>query len=445
MATVLARMQLTVRALSHRNFRLFFIGQGVSLIGTWMQQIATAWLVYRLTGSAFLLGLVGCAGQIPTLFLAPLAGLVADRYDRRLLLFVTQVLSMGQAVLLAALAFGGIITVGQVIVLTFLVGIVGTFDMIARQVFLRDLIPATDDLGNAIALNSLIVNVARLIGPVIAGITIALTGEGTCFLLNGLSYVAVIVALAAIHVSPKRATSSSQTSGGLREGVAYASGFGPVRELLILLALVSLAGAPYGVLLPLFATEVLNGGPETLGYLTAAGGLGALIAACRLAGRQGLRGIGVELAATAAVFGAGLTFFAYTRTLPLAMVVLFVLGFSQMVLTAGINTVLHALVDEDKRGRVMSFFTLAAMGVTPLGSLMAGALAHHLGVAATVMAGGPICLLASFLFARKVPRLRKQAMDVVRNREQARSVSDFRAKIGKLPDSNADKPAARAA
>ena len=334
---------------------------------------------------------------------------------------------MGQAVLLAALAFSGIITVGQVIVLTFLVGIVGTFDMIARQVFLRELIPATDDLGNAIALTSLIVNVARLIGPVIAGITIALTGEGTCFLLNGLSYVAVIVALAAIHVSPRRAASSSRPSGGLREGVAYACGFGPVRELLILLALVSLAGAPYGVLLPLFATEVLNGGPETLGYLTAAGGLGALIAACRLAGRQSLRGIGVELAATAAVFGAGLTFFAYTRTLPLAMVLLFVLGFSQMVLTAGINTVLHALVDEDKRGRVMSFFTLAAMGVTPLGSLVAGALAHHLGVAATVMAGGPICLLASFLFARKVPRLREQAMNVVRNREHA------------------DKPAARAA
>jgi MFS family permease len=397
-------------ALRSRNFRLFFAGQTISLIGTWIQQIAMSWLVYRLTGSAFILGLAGFLGQLPGFVIAPFAGVLADRWSRHRMLLATQSLAMIQALLLAALVLTGRITVPTLLVLSAFLGVVNGFDIPTRQSFLVDMVEHKEDLANAIALNSSMFNAARLVGPALAGVVIALVGEGICFLLNGLSYVAVLIALLAMTIEPKPAMAEPpRMLRQLLEGFDYAFGFAPMRAVLLLVALVSLTGTPYTVLMPVMAADVLHGGPDTLGALMAATGLGALVGALYLASRRSVLGLGRLIAGTATLFGLGLVAFAHSRSVALSVAVLAAVGFGMMVQMASSNTILQTIVDEDKRGRVMSLYTMAFTGMMPLGSLLAGGAASRFGAPATIAAGGAICIAGAALFAGLLPRLREQA------------------------------------
>ena len=402
------------RALRHRNFRLFLGGQIVSLAGTWMQQVALSWLVYRLTRSPLLLGLVGFAGQVPTLLLAPVAGAWADRGNRRRIVIATQALAMVQALLLAALVLHGTASVGQVMALSVFLGLVNGVDVPTRQAFLVEMVTGRDDLANAIALNSSVFNAARLVGPAVAGFMIALVGEGVVFLLNGLSYVAVIAALYAMRLGPRpRAVGPLEPlPRRLAEGFRYAFGFAPIRALLLLVAVVSLMGVPFSVLMPVFATEVLHGGPRTLGLLMAASGVGALTGALYLAGRATVRGLGQVILVCVVLFGISLLGFALSRRLWLSMAALLGAGLGLMVQMASSNTILQTIVDDDKRGRVMSFYSMAFMGMVPFGSLLAGLLASRIGAPATVASGGVACLLAAAFFALALPGLRAQVRPI---------------------------------
>jgi MFS family permease len=396
------------RALSHRNYRLFFGGQGLSLIGTWMQQIAISWLVYQLTHSALLLGTVGFASRIPTFLLAPLAGVLADRWNRHRILIITQTLSMIQAMMFAILILTETITVWHIISLSVFLGLVNALDIPTRQSFVVDMIERKEDLGNAIALNSSMVNGARLIGPSVAGILIATLGEGMCFLLNGLSFIAVIVALLAMNIEPKlREGQSSQVFKGLQEGFSYAFGFPPIRSILFLLALVSLMGMPYTVLMPIFAEKILQGGPQTLGFLFGANGVGAVAGSIFLASRKNVLGLGRIIVISSTLFGIGLVVFSLSRLYWLSLFIMLLTGFGMMVQMASSNTVLQTIVEEDKRGRVMSFYMMAFMGMVPFGSLLAGSLANSIGAPKTVMIGGIACILGSVLFAERLPSLRR--------------------------------------
>ena len=398
---------LVARALRHRNYRLFFSGQGVSLIGTWMTRVATAWLVYRLTGSAFLLGLVSFSSQIPILILGPFAGVWVDRLDRQRVLVVTQVLSMLQSFALAILALLHIITVPEVIALNLFQGAINAFDTPARQSFVIEMVENSDDLGNAIALNSSLVNAARLIGPTIAGMMIAVVGEGYCFLIDGISYIAVIASLLAMVVTVRpRERKHASVLSELKEGWDYILGFRPLWSILLLCALISLVAMPYTTLMPIFAGNILHGGPHTLGFLMAAVGIGALIGALRLAARESVLGLGRVIGYTAGGFGASLMLFAASRQLWLSWLLLIVTGFCFMQQLASSNTVLQTLVDDEKRGRVMSFYSMAFQGVAPFGSLIAGAVATHIGAPHTLMIGGAICICAAALFAAQLPTLR---------------------------------------
>jgi MFS family permease len=398
----------TIRALDHRNFRLFFSGQSISLIGTWMQRIALGWLVYRLTNSAFLLGAVGFAGQIPVFFMAPFAGVFADRWNRQRMLILTQTLATVQALLLALLVLTETVTVWQIIALSAFLGIVNAFDMPIRQSFILEMIENKEDLGNAIALNSSMVNSARLLGPSLAGVLIAAVGEGICFLLNGLSYVAVIAALIAIKTRP-RPVKPRRTNAlyELRQGFAYAFGFAPIRDILLFLGLVSLTGMPFTVLMPIFAKDILHGGPNVLGFLMGASGIGALAGALYLASRKSVLGLGKLIPLAAGCFGAGLVGFSLSRYFWLSLALMLITGFGMIVQMAASNTILQTIVDDDKRGRVMSFYTMAFVGITPLGSLLEGFAASLMGAPATLFAGGLICVLGAAVFARKLPVLRK--------------------------------------
>ena len=399
--------RLILRALRHRNYRLFFGGQGISLVGTWMTRVATSWLVYRLTGSAFLLGLVSFASQIPILFLGPFAGVWVDRWNRHRVLIVTQILSMLESFALAALALAKIITVKELIVLNLFQGAINAFDMPARQAFVIEMVEEQEDLGNAIALNSSLVNAARLIGPSVAGILIAVVGEGYCFLLDGFSYMAVIASLFAmvITVQPRERAHGSVFSE-LAEGWSYVRGFRPIWWILLLLALISLVGMPYTALMPIFAGRILHGGAHTLGFLMAAVGIGALTGAVRLAARRTVRGLGRVIPITAAGFGASLIAFAASRMQWLSLLLLVVTGFCFMQQMASSNTILQTIVEDKKRGRVMSFYSMAIQGVAPFGSLIAGATASRIGAPATLMVGGAICVCGAGLFAMKLPVLR---------------------------------------
>jgi len=394
------------RALSHRNYRLFFGGQGLSLIGTWVQVIAMSWLVYRLTHSAFLLGMTGFVGQIPTFLFAPLAGVLVDRWNRHHILLVTQTLSMMQALLLAALDLTATIRVWHVMVLVLLLGMVNAFDAPARQAFVVEMVEKREDLPNAIALNSFLFNGARLVGPSIGGILISIVGEGTCFLLNGLSFFAVIVALWAMRITAKKAAQKAQIGKGLREGFEYAFGFAPIRFILLFLGLISLAGMPYMILMPIFAKDVLHGGPQTLGFLMAATGMGAVAGALFLASRKSVLGLGRVIVIASGIFGTGLIAFSLSHVLWLSLLMLVLTGLGMMIQMASSNTILQTIVEDDKRGRVMSFYTMSFMGVAPFGSLLAGSLAEAIGAPNTVRIAGISCLLGSYLFARRLPLLR---------------------------------------
>lgn len=403
-----SRFKSSIRALSYRNFRLFFAGQSISLIGTWMQRIALGWLVYRMTNSAFLLGFVGFAGQLPTLIFSPFAGVLADRMNRHRMLILTQVMAMIQALLLAILVLMSSIAIWHVIVLSIFQGLINAVDVPVRQSFMVEMVERKEDYGNAIALNSSMVNGARLIGPSIAGILIAAVGEGVCFLINGISYLAVIVALLAMHITRKNVKPrSSHVWRDLKEGFDYAFGFAPIRAILLLLSLVSLMGMSYAVLMPIFAKDILRGGPHTMGFLMAAAGVGALIGALSLASRESVLGLGMWIVRATAVLGVGLILTSFSRVVWLSFFLLLLIGFGMMVQMASSNTVLQTIVDDDKRGRVMSYYTMAFMGMTPFGSLLAGSLASKIGAPNTLIIGGICCLIGSIVFASRLPGLRK--------------------------------------
>ncbi|HEY7427586.1 MAG TPA: MFS transporter [Gemmataceae bacterium] len=396
-----------LRSLAHRNYRLYFAGQGTSLIGTWMQQIAMSWLVFQMTQSSFQLSVVLFASQIPALFLAPAAGVLVDRWNCHRVLLLTQTLAMVQAFLLALLTGTGVIAVWHLIVLSLFLGVVNTLDMTTRQAFLSEMVTNRADLGNAIALNSSMVNGARLIGPTLAGILLAQTSAGVCFFLNGVSYLAVLLALLAMRLGPpQRQRHTTPLWEGLREGFRYVSGFAPIRTLLMLLGLSSMAGMSYTVLLPEFTVHRLGGDARTLAFLTAASGLGALTAALFLASRKSVLGLGRWIFLALTLLGVGLLAFARVADLKLALLVLFAIGFAIMVEMAASNTLLQTIVAEDKRGRVMSFYTMAFLGMAPLGSLLTGVLAAWLGPPITLLINGLLCLVGAAFFAVNLPRLR---------------------------------------
>ena len=401
------RLGLILRALKYRNYKLFFVGQSISLIGTWMTQVATGWLVYRLTGSALWLGIVGFTGQIATFLLAPLGGLWSDRRDCRRILITTQIISMVQSLLLAFLALSGRITVPQIAALSILQGLVNAFDVPARQAFVVQMIDDRKDLGNAIALNSSMFNGARLIGPAIAGLVIAVGGEGVCFLVDGISYWAVIWTLLAMrNLGPKASVPKTGLIKGMMEGIAYAASFVPIRSVLLLVAFVSLVGLPYAVLMPMAAREVFHGGPHTLGFLMSASGVGSLAGAVFLASRKNVRGLVRLIAAASVLFGAALIGFALSRLLWMALVALVVAGFAMIVQLAASNTVLQTLVDDDKRGRVMSLYMMAFMGMMPWGSLLTGFIADHAGFSTALFIAGGGSILGALVFLRQLPMLR---------------------------------------
>ncbi|MGD0680891.1 MAG: MFS transporter [Terracidiphilus sp.] len=403
------------RALRHRNFRLFFGGQTISLTGTWMTRVATGWLVYRLTGSALLLGTVSFAGQIPTFLVAPFAGVWVDRLNKRQVLVWTQTLSMLQSLTLAALTLSGHITIPVLLALSVLQGCVNAFDMPGRQSFMVMMVEEKNDLQNAIAINSSMVNVARLIGPSLAGMLIAVSSEGWCFLVDGISYIAVIISLLMMRLhAPAAERKAASMLTELTAGWTYVSEFLPIRTILMLFAVVSLMGMPFVVLMPIFAKKVLSGGPHTLGFLMAAMGLGALVSALSLAARRNVRGLVRMIPIAAAVFGLGLIGFGLSRVFWLSILTVFIAGMGMMQGMAASNTVIQTIVTDDKRGRVMSYYTMAFMGMAPFGSLLAGAMAHNFGAPLTVIANGSVVLVGAAWFVTRLPALRRQIRPIYR-------------------------------
>jgi len=384
------------------------MGQNISLIGTWMQQVAMGWLVYRMTSSPLLLGVVGFSSQIPTFILSPIGGVVADRFNRHKMLVVTQILSMVQALILALLALTGHIQVWHIIVLGFTLGCINSFDIPIRQSFLVEMVEKKENLGNAIALNSLMFNAARLIGPSVAGLIIALFGEGICFLVNGASFFAVIWSLLAMNIKKQRPKPGRpRVMKELKEGFRYAFGFEPIRLILIILSITSIMGMAYAVLMPVFARDILKGGPETLGFLMSSGGLGALAATIYLASRKSIVGLGRLIPISTTIFAVSVMLFALSKSLWVSMILLSIGGFGMMVNMAACNTILQTISDDDKRGRVMSFYTMSFMGMAPIGSLASGVLAGHIGVVNTLIIGGAACVAVSIFFARKLPLIKK--------------------------------------
>lgn len=399
-----------IRALHHRNYRLFFGGQSISLIGTWMQQLAMSWLVYRLTNSVLLLGVVGFSSQIPVFLFASIAGVYADRWNRYRILIVTQILAMIQALILAFLTLTGAIHVWHIIVLSIFLGVINAFDMPTRQSFIVELIEKTEDLGNAIALNSFMFNGARLVGPAVAGILIGLLGEGICFLINGVSFLGIVFALIAIKVPNKKKVVrvSRQIWQDLREGYSYAFGFAPIRHILLQIGLISFMGMSYVILMPVFAKDILQGGPHTLGFLMSASGIGALTGAIYLASRRTILGLGRFIVYGSAIFGTGIIVFSLSKMLILSLSMMFIIGFGMIVQMASSNTILQSIVEEDKRGRVMSIYTTAFIGMAPLGNLFAGTLASWIGTPNTLIVSGVACIIGSLIFAVNLPQIRKE-------------------------------------
>jgi MFS family permease len=409
-------LKAIIRALQYRNFRLYFGGQSISLIGTWMQRVALSWLVYRLTHSPFLLGVVGFSNQIPVFLLAPFAGVLADRWNRRHILILTQTLAMVQAFVLSFLVLTEMIQIWQIIGLSLLLGMINAFDMPTRQSFMVEMIGDKKDLGNAIALNSSMVNGARLLGPTAAGILIAAMGEGNCFLINALSYLAVIASLLLMKIEPRKVKpKESNVWQGLQEGFRYATGFEPIWLILLMLGLVSFTGMPYIVLMPVFARDILQGGPDSFGFLMGSIGVGALAGALVLASRKSVLGLGRMIPVAITIFGCGLIAFSFSNVLVLSMLLMLATGFGQMVQMASSNTLLQTIVEDDKRGRIMSFYAMAFMGLSPVGSLFAGFLASKIGAPWTVCLGGIACTVGAVFFARRLPALREKVRPIYRS------------------------------
>ncbi|HEV2232555.1 MAG TPA: MFS transporter [Terriglobia bacterium] len=401
------------RALRHRNYRLFFSGQIISLVGTWMQSVAQSWLVYRLTGSSLLLGLVGFAGQIPVFLLAPIGGVVADRYSRHRIVIGTQTSAMVLAFILSALTLLGHIRVWEIMLVASLLGVVNAFDIPARQAFIVDMVHS-DDLINAIALNSSMVNSARVLGPAIAGVTVAAVGEGWCFFANGASYIAVIAGLLLMAVAPREL--GRDAASGLErivEGFRWVAKTAPIRALLLLLGLVSLTGMPYAVLMPIFADKILHGGARGLGMLMGASGIGALAGTLILAAKRQVHGLGRWIAFASFGFGASMILFAASRSYPLSIVLLVPVGFSMMLQMSASNTLIQTMVPDELRGRVMAVYSMMFMGMAPFGALVAGAMANHIGAPITVALGGLACLAGSLVFGARWPNMRGEARQLI--------------------------------
>jgi MFS family permease len=405
-----------VKAFRYRNYRLFFLGQIISLCGTWMTNMATGWLVYRLTGSALMLGVVTCAGQIPMFLLGPFSGILVDRVNKRRALVVIQSLSMLQSFALAAMTLGGHASVTGLILLNLLGGMITAFDIPMRQSFVIEMIENKADLGNAIALNSTMFNAARFIGPAIGALVIAAYGEGWCFLIDGFSYLAVIAAFLAMTIHPNGIARPPRGSAlsDLTEGWHTVCRPGPIRRIISLLALTSLLGTPYATLVPLFAGSILKGGPHTLGLLMSSAGAGALLGAAWLAGRRSVLGLGAVIPVAVVFFGGGIIGFAFSRVIWLSMIFLFVGGAGLMIQMASSNTILQTIVDNDKRGRVMSFYMMAFVGTAPIGSLMAGWISERIGAPLTLAIGGTACIAGAALFFSGLEELRESIRPIYR-------------------------------
>ncbi len=402
------KKRLILPAFKSRNYRLFFTGQGISLIGTWMTQLATIWLVYHLTNSALLLGIVGFTSQIPSFFLSPFGGVFVDRFSRHRTLIGTQILAMIQSLALAVLTLTGVIHIWQIIVLSLFQGFINAFDAPARQAFVIELVENREDLTNAIAINSTMFNGARLIGPAIGGLILAQVGAGYCFLIDGVSYIAVIIALLAMHIKPKKlSVTNANPLQRIKEGFDYVFGFPPIRSIVLLSALISFFGMQYTIFVPIFAEKILAGGAESLGFLMAASGVGALAGGIYLATRQTVLGLGKVIALAPGILGLGLIGFALSRFLPLSLFTMLFIGFGTIMQIAAGNTVVQTIVDEDKRGRVMSLYTMSFLGILPIGNLLGGALANHIGVSNTIIIDGLVCILGSLIFIKQLPALRE--------------------------------------
>ncbi len=405
-------MPSPLRALRHRNFSYFVAGQSCALVGYWIQQIAVAWLVYKLTGSATLLGILSFAANVPVLLLAPVAGIWADRFNLHRMMLATQVLEMLQAIILAVLAFGGWIEVWHVVALTVMLGLCVAVELPVRHAYLLELIGDKADLPNAVATTSLVANCGRLIGPSIAGMLIASFSEATCFLINAISYIAVLASFAFIRVTPQpRAASHPPALRGILEGAQYAWRTLPIRLLLTVLALVALTAAPYSTLMPAVVHEAFDGNAQTLGFLVGAAGCGAVIATLLLASRSTVRGLLRFIVAAAVVCGLALIALSQSRLLPLSLVMMALIGGGILVTSVSINMILQTIVEDDKRGRVMSLYTAAFLGVVPLGGLIFGALADRIGATHMLLAGGIVCLAGGLYLVRELPRLRYHMRD----------------------------------
>jgi len=410
-------LKLAFRALSHRNFKLFVSGQSLSLIGTWIQQVAITWLVYRLTNSAIMLGIVGFSGQLPLFIIAPFAGVLADKANRHKLLLYTQSLALLQALILSFLVFTEAIQIWQLIILSVILGIINAFDMPVRQAFVVEMIDnKREDLGNAIAFNSSMVNAARLVGPSVAGILIATVGEGWCFLINALSFFAVVVSLLRMKVEPVSVKShESKVFKQLSEGFNYTFGFAPIRYLIILLGVVSVMSTSITLLAPVIAKEYLGGGADTFGFLMSAYGSGALLGAFYLLNKKNVLGLGRLIGIAVLVFGISLIVFSFSRVFVFSIIIMALAGLGMMLHIASTNTLLQTLSDESKRGRVMSFYAMAFRGMSPFGSLLAGGLGSSIGAPSAILFSGSVCLLSASFYLYKLPIIRNLVRPIYRS------------------------------
>ena len=394
------RFKITFRALESRNFRLFFYGQGISLIGTWMQRVAMSWLVYRLTDSAFLLGVVGFASHVPIFLISPVAGVLIDRFSRRRILILSQTLAMLQAFLLAFLVFSGGVQVWHIIALSLILGLSSAFDIPGRQSFYSQMVEKREDLQNAIALNSTLFHVARFVGPSLAGLVIAIFGEGVCFLLNALSYIAMIISLFMMRFQkPQKALDAGKNIfEEFKDGFDYVFNSSPIKKILLMIAFVSLLGSPYMTLLPIFAKDILGGGPVTLGLLTSFTSIGALFAAVFIASRKKIKGTENRMIGSGLIFACGLVFFSFSKILGLSLALISFVGAGMMGHNVSANSLIQNLTPEDKRGRVMSLYAFSHQGVMPFGELMAGFAAGILGGGATLAISGGLIALFLLIF-----------------------------------------------
>lgn len=398
----------TVRALSNRNYRLFFTGQGISLVGTWMQSIAASWLLYRLSGSAFILGLSGFFSQIPVFLISPVAGVLGDRWNRHRIIIAVQVMSMIQAFVFAAITLTGIVQIWHILLMSCVLGIINAFEMPTRQAFVMEMVGDRSLLPNAIALNSSIFNGSRLIGPAVAGIIVSIAGEGFCFLINGISYIAVIVAFISMNVDSRKNISADRNFlSEIKDGFAYATGHVPIRDLLTVAALISFFSMTFPVLLPVFATKIFGGGSHTFGLLVSASGAGAFLATVFLAMRKSIAGLGKVMNIAVYAFAAGLILFSFSKILYLSMILLVILGFSMITVFASCNTLLQTIVDESKRGRVMSFYVMAFTGFAPAGSLLSGIVSSKAGAPLTLFMFGLACMFFGIIFSFRLPVVKK--------------------------------------